>query len=166
MNYKLFFTDITVNLTDAFDRHLGDLPFVRIHRGSILNLDVEAVVSPANSFGFMDGGIDGVYTKHFGGVVQDTLQAIIKHTPTQELLVGQSVMVPTQNEKIPYVISAPTMRVPQILPKDTINPYLATKAVLQHVRKGLVKRVAFCGMGTGVGGVSAPTGLRIISSSN
>ena len=26
----------------------------------------DAIVSPANSFGFMDGGIDMVYSKRFG----------------------------------------------------------------------------------------------------
>ena len=28
--------------------------------------EADAIVSPANSFGFMDGGIDMVYSRHFG----------------------------------------------------------------------------------------------------
>ena len=35
-------------LGDAWQRHCGDLPDVTVHRGSILDLDVDAVVSPAN----------------------------------------------------------------------------------------------------------------------
>ena len=45
-------------LADAWERFCGDLDGVRVHRGSILDVNCDAVVSPANSFGFMDGGID------------------------------------------------------------------------------------------------------------
>ena len=53
-------------LADAWERFCGDVPFVTVHRGSILEVETDAVVSPANSFGFMDGGIDAVYLDHFG----------------------------------------------------------------------------------------------------
>jgi len=59
------------------------------------------------------------------------------------------------------------MRVPEMLPRDTVNPYLATRAALwlltggsiteagvQTPLSGLVGSVAFPGMGTGIGGVS------------
>lgn len=35
---------------------------VSIHEGSILDLEVDALVSPGNSFGYTDGGIDLEYT--------------------------------------------------------------------------------------------------------
>ena len=54
------------SLADAWQEHCGDVPDVTIQRGSILDLKVDAVVSPANSFGFMDGGIDHLYSHHFG----------------------------------------------------------------------------------------------------
>ena len=55
---KIFLAALDDALADAWERHCGDLPGVTVHRGSILDLDVDAVVSPANSFGFMDGGIE------------------------------------------------------------------------------------------------------------
>jgi hypothetical protein len=39
------------DLADAWQLHCGDLLDVRVHRGSILDVHCDAVVSPANSFG-------------------------------------------------------------------------------------------------------------------
>jgi O-acetyl-ADP-ribose deacetylase (regulator of RNase III) len=142
------------------------LPDVTIHRGSILDLSVDAVVSPANSFGFMDGGIDHRYSHHFGWHVQDRLQELIRTRHHGELAVGAAEIVDTGNDRIPFLIAAPTMRVPMIL-RDSINPYLAARAVFLLIRHGLVPAgalagervesiiasVAFPGLGTGVGQV-------------
>jgi O-acetyl-ADP-ribose deacetylase (regulator of RNase III) len=76
-------------------------------------------------------------------------------------------IVDTDNSQIPFLIAAPTMRVPMIL-SGTVNPYLATRAVLLLIKNGVfssgmlegerisdaVKSVAFPGLGTGVGRVS------------
>ena len=61
--------------------------------GNITELAVDAVVSPANSFGFMDGGIDLHYSTVFGWHVQERLQAFIKTMAVQELPVGEAVEV-------------------------------------------------------------------------
>jgi len=47
--------------------------------------------------------------------------------PLGELLVGEALVVETENELVPWIISAPTMRVPMRL-RQTVNPYLAMKA--------------------------------------
>src|SRR5437660_890630 len=52
---RLVLAAIEPPLADAFERFCGDLDFVTVHRGSIVELHVDAVVSPANSYGFMDG---------------------------------------------------------------------------------------------------------------
>lgn len=155
-------------LADAWDRFCGDLPGVRVHRGSILDVACDAIVSPANSFGFMDGGIDHLYSQRFGWGVQQRLQAAIRETHHGELLVGRAEMVWTEDAAIPFVIAAPTMRVPMIL-RDTVNPCLAARAALLLVRHGIfgtaggpfageaianvVRTVAFPGLGTGIGKV-------------
>jgi O-acetyl-ADP-ribose deacetylase (regulator of RNase III) len=149
------------------------LPDVTVHRGSILDLSVDAVVSPANSFGFMDGGIDHRYSHYFGWQVQDRLQDLIRTRHHGELLVGAAEIVETGILPIPFVIAAPTMRVPMIL-GDSINPYLAARAVLLLIRHGVVSAgalagervdsvvtsVAFPGLGTGVGRVGPNTCAR------
>lgn len=110
------------------------------------------IVSPANSFGFMDGGIDLVYTQRFGDI-QSEVQRRIVNDFDGELLVGQALAVETRDENWPFLISAPTMRVPaKIL--DYTDVYLATRAAVRCARSlGGVSSILFPGMGTGVGGV-------------
>ena len=58
---KLILSATEASLANAWEKFCGELDFVKIHGGSILDVDCDAVVSPANSFGFMDGGIDALY---------------------------------------------------------------------------------------------------------
>ena len=51
--------------------------------GSILDVSCGALVSPANSFGYMDGGIDLVYSMHFGWHVQERLQEASRRSTTE-----------------------------------------------------------------------------------
>ncbi len=151
---KIILAAKDIDLFDAWTKYCGDLPNVSIHFGSILDLEVDAIVSPANSFGFMDGGLDLFYTLHFGPGVQKRLQDKIKKDYDGELLVGQATAVATHDEKIPFVISAPTMRVPLVLPIDTVNPYLAAKAVFNYIKNSEIKSVSCPGLATGIGRVS------------
>jgi O-acetyl-ADP-ribose deacetylase (regulator of RNase III) len=155
-------------LAEAWERQCGDVEGVEVKNGSILDLECDAIVSPANSYGFMDGGIDLLYSHHFGWGVQEELQQVIRARHHGELLVGQAEIVETGDAKIPFVIAAPTMRVPMIL-TDSINAYLAARAVFLLVLHGTfsegaragqavrdhVKSVAFPGLGTGTGRMPA-----------
>lgn len=121
----------------------------------------------------MDGGVDHLYSHHFGWEVQDRLQELIRVRHHGELLVGTAEIVETGHLRIPFVIAAPTMRVPMVL-HDTVNPYLAARAVFLLIRHGIipsgdlagepvshaVQSVAFPGMGTGVGRVGPNTCAR------
>ncbi len=167
---KIILTAREDDLTSAWERHCGDLPDVCVHRGSIFDVKCDAVVSPANSFGFMDGGIDMLYSQHFGWQVQERLQKLIREKHHGELLIGTAEIVETDNVWVPYLIAAPTMRVPMKL-QDTVNPYLAARAVLLLVQHGTfqqgvlageriaeaVRTVAFPGLATGVGAVGPNT---------
>ena len=48
---KLILTAVEQQLADAWRKFCGDLDFVAVHHGSILDVECDAVVSPANSFG-------------------------------------------------------------------------------------------------------------------
>lgn len=116
----------------------------------ILSLNVDAVVSPANSFGFMDGGVDYAYSMEFGWNVQEDLQRKIKDLPFGELLVGQALAIETHHNKIKWVISAPTMRVPNRI-YDPADIYIAARAATKCAIEVGVDKLAFPGMGTGCG---------------
>ena len=169
-NPQIVLTAMGDGLAGAWNRWCGDLPGVEVWRGSILDCACDAVVSPANSFGFMDGGIDGIYLDHFGRGVQDRLRAAILTRHDGELLVGQAEIVPSGDEAIPWLIAAPTMRVPMAL-RESVAPYLAARAVLLLWKNGTnpatgrlvpedIRTIAFPGLGTGVGRIGPQTCAR------
>jgi O-acetyl-ADP-ribose deacetylase (regulator of RNase III) len=158
-----FFSYNQPELHDAWNKYLGDLDFISIHQGDILKEPSDCVVSPANSFGYMDGGIDRLYTKFFGQQLQERLQYEITEYCNGELLVGQALCISTRHTHIPYMISAPTMRLPTKLDDRTENPYLAMRGIILLVKQktitrfptDIIKTISFPGFCTGVGGVSA-----------
>ncbi len=130
-------------------------PDIVIYQGDFFSLKTDCVVSPANSFGYMDGGLDLAISDKLGWDVQKNLQEYIKQTPLGELLVGQVHLVKTTNIDIPWCLSAPTMRVPLRLDGTyTPNPYLASKAIfnfLKTIDETVIGTITIPGMGTGVG---------------
>ncbi|MFL5743547.1 MAG: macro domain-containing protein [Niastella sp.] len=64
------------------------------------------MVSPANSFGFMDGGVDYVISERLGWGLEKELQKRIKALPEGELLVGRALILETGDPHIPFLISA------------------------------------------------------------
>ena len=67
---KCLLCDINPAMREAWEKELERRPrlaaLCSVVAGGITDLRVDAVVSPANSFGFMRGGVDGVYTRVFG----------------------------------------------------------------------------------------------------
>jgi O-acetyl-ADP-ribose deacetylase (regulator of RNase III) len=169
----LILAAVDPGLAAAWRDAFADCASVRVHEGSILELKVDAVVSPANSFGYMDGGIDLAYSVRFGWGLQGRLHERIVRRHHGELPVGCADILETFRDDAPYLIAAPTMRVPMRL-VDSVNPYLATRAALLLVLYGVfpdgervgrpirehVKTVAFPGMGTGIGGVAFERSAR------
>lgn len=145
-------------------------PRVRVHHGSVLDVQVQAVVSPANSFGWMRAGVDAVYAEVFPNVEQ-TVRSGVLAFHGGELPVGEALIVPTGVPMPAWLISAPTMRSPgELLPKDTVHPYLAARGVFRLWQTGLldegvlirevVHSIGLPGLGTGIGGVSPETCAR------
>ncbi|BFZ06385.1 hypothetical protein BsWGS_09424 [Bradybaena similaris] len=131
----------------------------------------DAIVSPGNSFGFMNGAIDSYYKQHFGAQIQTNLQKTIREKYSGELLLGQAAIVPigeymnaskdwsqiNNGTAIKYLIYAPTMRTP-VTVANTPNAYLAFRAVIlaisAHNRMpnvDKIKAVLVPGLGTAAG---------------
>lgn len=153
---KIFLRDQSQAVTDAWEKRFENVPMVDVSTGDIFDLQADAIISPANSFGFMDGGIDLVYSRHFGWNLQERLQAVIHSDFEGELLVGQAVVVETNHPEIPFLVSAPTMRVPEVI-ANTVNVYLAFRAALRAVRdfnlrhSNAIQSVLCPGLGTATG---------------
>ena len=151
---KVYLCAREVSLFNAWRIYCGQYDFVTPTKQDIMSIEADAIVSPANSFGFMTGGIDLHYRNYMGKSVQDDLQKKIVHEFNGELLVGQATAVeifyPPPLVKIKYMIAAPTMRVPEVI-SHTINVYLAAKAALMEAVKLGMNSIIFPGMGTGTG---------------
>ncbi|MFI9381018.1 macro domain-containing protein [Kutzneria sp. NPDC052558] len=148
-------------------------PGIRVHPGSVLDIEAQAVVSPANSFGWMRGGIDALYSRAFPEVEQNVRSGVLAYHGG-ELPVGEAIIVPTGEAAPEWMISAPTMReAGEQLPADTVHPYLAARAVFRlwlHGRldsgvpvRDAVHTIAMPGLGTGVGEVEPRTCARQVA---
>ena len=150
---KIILADLNTTLINAWRDSFCEQRDVTIIEGDITQIKCDAIVSPANSFGFMDGGVDYALSVRFGWDLEKKLQQQIKELPEGELLVGQSILMETGDADIPFLISAPTMRIPTNFNIDTsVNAYLAMKAILIKAKSNSkIASVAIPGLCTGVG---------------
>lgn len=154
------FIDTNRDLCLAWEKVFAGINQVNIEHRSIFDVPCDALVSPANSFGYMNGGIDFAISKQLGWHLEKRLQAIIRSRYHGELLVGQAEIIETDHPDFPFLIAAPTMRTPMTVAR-TPNVYLAMKAILLLLEHGQfpggtpvkekVKSIAIPGLGTGVG---------------
>lgn len=151
MNIKLVY--ISPGLGKAWKKEFSEAENIEVIKGDITKIKCDAVVSPANSFGFMDGSLDYVLSERFGWHIQEQLQKLIYESEEGELLVGQTITLETGDTEVPYLISAPTMRVPMNFNIATsINPYLAMKAILIACKNNEnINSVSIPGLCTGCG---------------
>lgn len=162
---QIEFHDNHSGTAEALSAAFADLASVTVVHGDILRARADAIVSPANSFGNMDGGIDLAYARFFPAGLEERLQAVIEDQYDGELPVGQATIVPTLHEAIPLMISAPTMRMPGNIAR-TVNVYVAFRAALlaleRHRRVAGLDVVTMLSpaMGTGVGAMPVERAAR------
>lgn len=150
--------DLDFSLVSEWDSAFADCAAVKASQGSILNEEADAIVSPANSFGYMDGGLDLVYSRHFGWEIERKVRDVILADYDGELPIGQAIVCSMDRETAPFfMISAPTMRVPMRV-DETVNAFLAFRGVLRAVRRhhrdfpdAPIRSVLCPGLGTGEG---------------
>ncbi len=133
---------------------------VHVATGDYFQTNADALVSPANSFGIMDGGLDLAIRDTLGYAIQGKVQSVIVEKYHGELPVGTAEIIETGDARWPYLIAAPTMRIPESV-AFTFNAYLAFRAVLNAIKnfnrdagRRKIDSVVCSGLGTGVGGIS------------
>jgi O-acetyl-ADP-ribose deacetylase (regulator of RNase III) len=146
---NLHLVDFNGCVVNAWANAFAPFPEVSIQQGDLLAVAMHCVVSPANSYGFMDGGIDAAYRTFFGAQIEKKVQEAVTRRPEGHLPVGASLVVRTGHHRVPFLIVAPTMTVPEQVISD--NCYRAMRAVLR-VATGEVGQHVYCpGLATGVG---------------
>jgi O-acetyl-ADP-ribose deacetylase (regulator of RNase III) len=158
---RVVLADVNTAVVAAWRAAFADTPGVEIRRGSILDEDVDAWVSPTNSRGRMDGGVDAVIKRHLGAGIQLRVQRAIRDRFAGRLPVGSAVCVPSGAVTPRFLISAPTMQESAQNVSETLNVALACAAAFQAVHRqnaaapGSIASVALVGMGARTGGVPA-----------
>jgi O-acetyl-ADP-ribose deacetylase (regulator of RNase III) len=150
-------------MCEAFRRRFADLPGVRVIQGVFETLEPhDCFVTAGNSFGIMTAGIDAAVVRFFGESLMRRIQHRIMDSYLGEQPVGTAFIEPTEHVQRPYLVHAPTMRVPgSIAGSDKV--YSATWAALLAVHsysKAAIETVAFPAMGTGFGGMEFDEAAR------
>jgi O-acetyl-ADP-ribose deacetylase (regulator of RNase III) len=155
---KIFLVDRSPGLIAAWEEAFEAFPQVEPRLADFFSVHADAMLSPANSFGIMDGGLDLAIRETLGFSVQEAAQRVIVERHHGELAVGTAEVVETGDPRWPFLVIAPTMRVPESI-AQTVNAYLAFRAALLAVRRhneagrGTIRTMLSPGLGTGVGGL-------------
>lgn len=132
----LYFISLNTEWCNAMKERFRDIDGVCVIEGDVRQIPVDhtVFVSPANSLGFMDGGIDMVLSRELFPGIQRRVQQKIRELGLQTALgryylpVGSACFVPAANTS--GIIVAPTMFLPHDV-SATQNAYWSTMAALQ-----------------------------------
>lgn len=125
----------------------------------------DAFVTAGNSYGLMTAGIDAVVVEVFGTQVMERVQRRVMSDYYGEQPVGTAFVIESGYAAVPFLVHAPTMRVPGSI-EGTEKVYLATFAALVaigHHNATAARKIvtaAFPAFGTGFGGVSFDEAAR------
>jgi O-acetyl-ADP-ribose deacetylase (regulator of RNase III) len=158
---RVVLTDINTKVVEAWRAAFADTPEIEIRKGSILDETVDAWVSPTNSRGLMNGGVDAAIKRHLGAGIQLRVQRAIRDQFEGRLPVGSAVCVPSGAVNPKFLISTPTMEQSSQNVSETLNVALACAAAFQAIHRqnkeapGSIESVALVGMGAQTGRVPA-----------
>src|SRR5688500_3344085 len=109
---RLILVDPNPQIVEAW-REYFDHPSVEVVAARFEQLPAyDCMVSAANSFGLMDGGVDLAITRFFGYELMDRVQQRIIRDYFGEQPVGTSMLVETGHPAHPWLAHTPTMRIP------------------------------------------------------
>ncbi|WP_378184156.1 macro domain-containing protein [Aquimarina sp. SS2-1] len=164
--FQITLIDLQQELCNEWEQLFKDFSKIQVVHGKFEFVkDFDCLVSPANSFGLMDGGIDLAIRNYFGMKLQYNVQKRIQKEFYGEQPIGTSIIVHTENEYHPFLAHTPTMRVPSDI-SQTDNVYSAFFAMLIAVanynknHEIRIEKVLCPGMGTATGRMPAKEAAR------
>ncbi len=165
-DFRLILVDPNPALCTAWRKAFKGLPRVNVVNDRFETLpEFDCMVSAANSFGLMDGGVDLAITYFFGIELMDRVQARVIAEFRGEQPIGTSMIVETGHPKHPFIAHTPTMRIPMHI-ATTDYAYVGMWAMLVAVHrhnlaeKKPIRSVACPGLGTATGAMPAAEAAR------
>ncbi len=152
------------DMADAWRKEFADVDNVEFVVQDIFAVECDGIVSPANSFGDMSGGLDYFINSHYDGMAEPRTQHMlgVKFKSMGYMPVGCARIVDMFPFQPRYLAVVPTMQnAGEILdrPDNKENVIEASKAMLGEVEffnrccGDVIKRVAVPAFGAGVGGL-------------
>ena len=158
---KLYLIDSKPDLCDKWVQVFSSYPEVEVFTGDYFQQSADAIVSPANSFGIMDGGLDLAIRNELGFQIETDIQEVILNKYHGEMPIGSAEIINTNHNKWSYMIAAPTMRIPENV-AFTLNAYIAFRAIMIAINsfneskpKRAIKSLICSGLGTGIGSMES-----------
>lgn len=147
---KIYLLDRKAIMEDCWSAYFRNEPDVTVVCDNLAHfldtIEVDCVVSPANSYGLMDGGFDLALSGYFGWGLQERVQEYIVKNFKGEQPVATSFIIDTGKDDI-MLIHTPTMRRPFAV-KDPMIVYQCTRTSLMCALENNVESIvipAFCG---------------------
>jgi len=120
---------------------------VEVVIGDITEMEVDAIINPANEYLIMGGGVAGAIKRKGGEEIE---REAMKYAP---LPIGKAIATTAGKLKAKYVIHAPTVKTPGGA-SSVEWVKMATEAAINEARRLGIKSIAFPLLGAGVGGLS------------
>ena len=133
-------------------------PSFEVELGDPLAFDIDAVVSPANTKGIMNGGYDAVLRRYFGVGIEYSVRQYLEKF---QIDVGQAIAVKTGHPKVEWLIVSPTVSVAGegLSGHASVSYACAFNSVKVAHQRG-VKYLGMTGLGSGVGGLNRREAAR------
>jgi len=74
---KIILVAFNIELYYSWKKYFDNVKSIEVIDNNILLQKTDTIVSPANSFGYMDGGLDLKYSEHFGWNLEKRLRNYI-----------------------------------------------------------------------------------------
>lgn len=144
---------------EAFHMAFADIADAEIVREDFCNFmeahpAVDGIVSPANSFGMMTGGLDRALRDFFGMDLQDAVRETILTEHFGEQTVGTSIALDIPGFPGKKLFHTPTMRTPSVI-LDYQTVYLCMRSALMEAIKAEVEHLVVPAFGGSTGRVPA-----------
>lgn len=163
---KIYLLDINPTMTQAWKKYFSNIEDVEIINDDFAyfmdtHSDIEAVVSPANAYGLMDGGYDKAITDYFGKEAQYKTQDKINKEWYGEQPIETSISINTDkkvpnSQKMIRLIHTPTMRSPEVI-IDARIVYQCMRTTLIEAEKQEVRSIVIPAFGGLCGQISLNT---------
>ena len=150
---KIYLLDISQNMISWWEKYFKNCENVEVvcdefSRFMNSHNDIQCIVSPANSYGLMDGGYDLAITKYFGDELQQKVQEYIIENLYGEQPVGTSIIVDINDRQ--KLIHTPSMRIPSRI-KDPMVVYHCMRTCLMTAINNNVENIVIPAFGGSCG---------------